>query len=217
MPDFAARRVMMVDTQVRPSDVTKFPIIAAMLEVPRERFVPDVLAEAAYAGENLEIAPGRVLLEPRTLAKMLDALDIGRHELVLDVGAGLGYSAAVISRLAEAVIAVEEDPALAAEAEAALASVGADNAVVVTAPLVDGAPQHGPYDVITVEGAAEEVPEALIAQLKEGGRIGCLFMEGALGVCRIGRKHDGRVTWRFAFNASAPVLPGFARAPVFSL
>ncbi|MCX7644502.1 MAG: protein-L-isoaspartate O-methyltransferase [Rhodobacteraceae bacterium] len=217
MPDFAARRVMMVDTQVRPSDVTKFPIIAAMLEVPRERFVPDALAEAAYAGENLEIAPGRVLLEPRTLAKMLDALDIGRGELVLDVGTGLGYSAAIISRLAEAVIAVEEDPALAAEAESALASVGADNAVVVTAPLAEGAPQHGPYDVITIEGAAEEVPEALVAQLKEGGRIGCLFMEGALGVCRIGRKHDGRVTWRFAFNAAAPVLPGFARTPVFTL
>jgi protein-L-isoaspartate(D-aspartate) O-methyltransferase len=217
MPDFAARRVMMVDTQVRPSDVTKFPIIAAMLEIPRERFVPGALAEAAYAGENLEIAPGRVLLEPRTLAKMLDALDLRRDELVLDVGTGLGYSAAVIARLAEAVIAVEEDPALAAEAEAALASIGADNAVVVTGPLAEGAPQHGPYDAITIQGAAEEVPEALLAQLKEGGRIGCLFMEGALGVCRIGRKHDGRVTWRFAFNAAAPVLPGFARAPVFSL
>jgi protein-L-isoaspartate(D-aspartate) O-methyltransferase len=217
MPDFAARRVMMVDTQVRPSDVTKYPVIAAMLEVPRERFVPGSLVEAAYAGENLEIAPGRVILEPRTLAKMLDALDIRRNELVLDVGTGLGYSAAVIARLAEAVIAVEEDPALAAEAEAALAETGADNAVVVNARLAEGAPKHGPYDVITVQGAAEEFPAALVEQLKEGGRIGCLFMEGPLGVCRIGRKHDGRVTWRFAFNAAAPVLPGFARAREFAL
>jgi protein-L-isoaspartate(D-aspartate) O-methyltransferase len=217
MPDFAARRTVMVDSQIRPSDVTKFPIIAAMLDVPRERFVPDALQEAAYIGENLEIAPGRVLLEARTLAKMLDALDIQPSDLVLDVGAGLGYSAAVIARLAEAVIAVEEDEAMAAEAEAALAAVGADNAVVVTAPLAEGAPKHGPYDAIVVEGAAEQVPEALLAQLKEGGRIACLFMEGALGVCRIGLKHGGKVSWRFAFNAAAPVLPGFAATPEFAL
>jgi protein-L-isoaspartate(D-aspartate) O-methyltransferase len=217
MPDFAARRTVMVDSQVRPADVTKYPIIAAMLEVPRERFVPDALREAAYAGENLEIAPGRVVLEPRTLAKMLDALDIGRADLVLDVGPGLGYSAAVIARLAEAVIAVEEDGALAAEAEAALAAVGADNAVVVSAPLTEGAPRHGPYDAIVVEGAAEVLPEALLAQLKEGGRIGCLFMEGALGVARIGHKHGGKISWRFVFNAAAPVLPGFAAMPAFAL
>jgi protein-L-isoaspartate(D-aspartate) O-methyltransferase len=217
MPDFAARRTVMVDSQIRPSDVTKFPIIAAMLDVPRERFVPDALQEAAYIGENLEIAPGRVLLEARTLAKMLDALDIQPSDLVLDVGAGLGYSAAVLARLAEAVIAVEEDEAMAAEAEAALAAVGADNAVVVTAPLAEGAPKHGPYDAIVVEGAAEQVPEALLAQLKEGGRIACLFMEGALGVCRIGLKHGGKVSWRFAFNAAAPVLPGFAATPEFAL
>lgn len=217
MPDFAARRTVMVDSQVRPSDVTKFPIIAAMLDVPRERFVPDALREAAYIGENLEIAPGRVLLEPRTLAKMLDALDIQPAEMVLDVGAGLGYSAAVIARLAEAVIAVEEDEALAAEAEAALSALGADNAVVVTGPLAKGAPRHGPYDAIVVEGAAEVIPEELIGQLKEGGRIGCLFMEGALGVCRIGLKHAGRMTWRFAFNAAAPVLPGLAAKAEFAL
>jgi protein-L-isoaspartate(D-aspartate) O-methyltransferase len=217
MPDFTARRTVMVDSQVRPSDVTKFPIIAAMLDVPRERFVPDALREAAYIGENLEIAPGRALLEPRTLAKMLDALDIQPSEMVLDVGAGLGYSAAVISRLAEAVIALEEDEAMAAEAEAALSAVGADNAAVVAGSLAAGAPKHGPYDAIVVEGAAEALPEALIKQLKEGGRIGCLFMEGALGVCRIGLKHAGKVTWRFAFNAAAPILPGFAADREFAL
>ncbi len=217
MADFAFRRTMMVDTQVRPSDVTKFPVIAAMLEVPRERFVPDALREAAYAGENLPLGPGRVVLEPRTLAKMLDALDIQPGELVLDVGCGLGYSAAVIARLAEAVIAVEEDEAMAREAEAALAEAGEDNAMVVAAALAAGAPRHGPYDAITIEGAAERVPQALIDQLKEGGRIGCLFMDGALGVCRIGRKHDGVVTWRYAFNAAAPVLPGFSAEREFVL
>ncbi len=217
MIDFAQRRVMMVDTQVRPSDVTKFPVIAAMLEVPRERFMPAGRREAAYVGENVEISKNRVVLEPRTLAKMLDALDIQPTEMVLDVGTGLGYSTAVIARLAEAVVAVEEDPYLAAEAEAALSAIGADNAVVVTAPLAEGAPKHGPYDVITIQGAAETVPQALIDQLKDGGRIGCLFMEGALGVCRIGYKIDGSVTWRFAFNAAAPVLPGFAAQRAFAL
>ncbi len=217
MPDFASRRMKMVDNQVRPADVTKFPIIAAMLEVPRERFVPADRREAAYAGENVALGRGRVLLEPRTLAKMLDALDIQAGDLVLDVGAGQGYSAAVMARIAEAVVAVEEDETLAAEAEAALAEVGADNAVVVTASLVAGAPKHGPYDAIIVEGGAETFPAALEDQLKEGGRIACLFIEGAVGVCRIGVKVGGRVSWRDMFNAAAPVLPGFARTAEFVL
>ncbi len=209
MTDFATRRTVMVDTQVRPADVTKFPVIKALLSVPREAYVPRSLREAAYIGENLEIAPRRVVLEARTLAKLLDALDIQPDEMVLDLGCGLGYSTAVIARLAEAVIAVEEDAALAAQAEKTLASEGVDNAAVITGPLAQGAAKHGPYDVITLQGAIETLPQALSDQLKEGGRIGCVFMEGALGVARVGYKVDGVVTWRFAFNATAPVLPGF--------
>ena len=148
MSEFASRRMMMVDTQVRPSDVTKFPIIDAMLQVPREVYVPRDKQEAAYIGENVEIAPGRVVLEPRTLAKMLDALDIQPDEMVLDLGCGLGYSAAVIARLADTVVAVEEDAALAAEAQRVLSDEGVDNAVVVAGPLAAGAAKHGPYDVI---------------------------------------------------------------------
>jgi protein-L-isoaspartate(D-aspartate) O-methyltransferase len=215
MTDYAARRRTMVDTQVRPSDVTKYPIIEAMLAVPRELFVPTGRREAAYIGENLQIAPSRVILEPRTLAKMLDALDVRDDELVLDLGAGLGYSAAVLARLAEAVVAVEEDEAMAAEAEASLVEVGADNVAVVHAPLADGAARHGPYDVILVEGAVEELPETITSQLKDGGRIACIFVDGHLGICRIGYRIDGVVSWRDAFNASAPVLPGFARQPDF--
>lgn len=214
MQDFAARRTMMVDSQVRPNDVTKFPIIEAMLAIPREVYVPAHRREAAYVGENIEIAPGRIMLEPRTLAKLLDALDIQPADLVLDIGCGYGYSAAVIARMAEAVVALE-DADLAPQAEATLAAEGCDNAAVVTGPLAEGAAKHGPYDVIMIEGAVEAVPEALLAQLKEGGRIGCLFMENALGVARVGHKIDGRVTWRYAFNASAPVLAGFASAREF--
>jgi len=216
MPDFSARRTVMVDTQIRPSDVTKYSIIDAMLTVPRERFVPVSLREAAYTGENLALAPGRIVLDPRTFAKMLDALDIQSHELALDVGTGLGYSAAVLARLADAVIALE-DTSLHADAERLLAEVDVDNAVVVSGPLTAGAAKHGPYDVILIEGGVGEVPAALTDQLKDGGRIAALFMEGNLGVIRIGYRAEGVISWRPIFNASAPVIPGFETKRVFAL
>lgn len=217
MTDFSNRRTMMVDTQVRPSDVTKFPIIEAMLVIPREAYVPASAREAAYMGENLSFAPGRVMLEPRTLAKMLDALDIQPTDVVLDVGCGLGYSSAVIARFADAVVALESDAGLAADAERILATQGVDNAAVICAPLAAGAAQHGPYDVVTVQGGVEMVPQALLDQIKDGGRIACVFMEGALGVVRIGHKRGGKISWRYSFNASAPVLQGFAAGRAFAL
>lgn len=215
MTDFATRRTMMVDTQVRPSDVTKFPIIDAMLTVPRENFVPVAQREAAYMGENLNLGGGRVVLEARTLAKMLDALGVSNDELVLDVGAALGYSSAVIAHMAEAVVAVEEDEGLAAEAQDALTEAGIDNVIVHIGPLVEGAAKHGPYDVMLVQGGVVELPVALQEQLKEGGRVACLFMQGALGEVRIGHKSGGSISWRMAFNAGAPVLPGFTKENVF--
>jgi protein-L-isoaspartate(D-aspartate) O-methyltransferase len=217
MIDFFQRRQMMVDTQVRPSDVTKFPIIAAMLAIPREVYVPQARREAAYVGENLPIAPGRVMLEPRTLAKLMDALDVQPGEAVLDLGCGLGYSTAVLARLAEAVIAVEEDADLAADAQRTLSAEGVDNAAVMVGPLTAGAAKHGPYDVIMLQGGVETVPDALLAQLREGGRIGAIFMEAALGTARIGHMSQGRVTWRQVFNAGAPVLPGFEQRKGFLL
>ncbi len=207
----------MVDTQIRPSDVTKFPVIEAMLSVPREAFVPDALREAAYVGENVDLGSGRVMLEPRTLAKLLDALDIQNDELVLDLGAGLGYSSAVIARMAEAVIAVEDDETRASEAQTILSDQGADNVVLHQGALTEGASEHGPYDVIVVQGAIEHLPQTIADQLKEGGRIGCLFAEQALGAVRIGYKIDGDINWRFAFNAGAPVLAGFERHAAFTL
>jgi protein-L-isoaspartate(D-aspartate) O-methyltransferase len=217
MSDYAARRTIMVDTQVRPSDVTKFPIIDAMLSVPRELFVPRSLKESAYIGENCALGSGRVILEPRTLAKMLDALNIGPDELVLDVGSGLGYSAAVISCLSEAVVALEEDSGFATEAEDLLSEVGADSVFVQCGVLVAGAAQHGPYDVIILQGGVEQLPEVLLAQLKEGGRIAALFIEGPLGEVRIGYKIADKLNWRSAFNAGAPVLPGFEKSVAFLL
>ncbi len=217
MTDFARRRTLMVDTQIRPSDVTKFPIIEAMLSVPREMFVPAGQREAAYIGENVPLKPGRVVLEPRTLAKMLDALNVQPDEVALDIGTGLGYSTALLSRMAEAVVALEEDADLAKDAEAALAEAGADNAAVVQGSLAEGAAKHGPYDVIVIEGGVETLPAALEGQLKEGGRMAALFMDGAVGACKVGYKIDGRMSWRFAFNAAAPVLAGFEKEVSFAL
>ena len=217
MSDFAARRTTMVDTQVRTSDVTKFPVIDAMLTIPREEFVPASRRSVAYSGENLDIGHGRVLLEPRTLAKMVDALDIQPDELVLDLACGYGYSAAVMARMAEAVVAIEDDAELASEAEQRLSEAGIDNVAVLHAPLTEGAPKQGPYDVILIEGAVQDIPVAIVEQLGEGGRVAALFVEGALGVARIGTRQNGQLSWRYSFNAKAPMLPGFGLQRGFAL
>lgn len=217
MSDFANRRETMVDTQVRPSDVTKFPIIDAMLSVPRELFVPADKREAAYVGEHVSLGGTRVVLDPRTLAKMLESADIQPDELVLDIGAGLGYSSALAARMAEAVIALEDDADRVADAERALAEAGSDNVAVVEGVLAEGAAKHGPYDVILVQGAVQHMPEEVIGQLKDGGRIVAIFQEGALGSVRVGYFIDGAVSWRFAFNAGAPILPGFEAERAFVL
>lgn len=216
MSDFTVRRVMMVDTQVRPNDVTKFPIIEAMLSVPREEFVPEATREAAYVDGDIDLGQGRVMLEPRTLSKMLDALDIQPQDRVLIVGAGLGYSAAVAGRIAGSVVALEERKDLAGDCARHLEAAGVGNVGVVEGALFSGAPDHGPFDRILIEGAVEQVPAALESQLADGGRIAAIVQDGALGTVRIGHKIDGSVTWRFAFNAAAPVLAGFLKQKGFT-
>ena len=217
MTDYKTRRKIMVDTQIRPSDVTKFPIIDAFLSVPREKFVPDGKREAAYIGENFEIDQGRILLEPRTLAKLLDALDIHKDELVLDIGSGLGYSSAIISLIAEVVIAVEDDSSLVSEAEEILSEIGVDNVVVQIGKLEDGAPEHGPYDVIILQGGVGDIPGSILNQLKNGGRVGAIYIEDGLGTAKIGFKLNDKINWRYSFNAAAPVLPGFFKQKDFVL
>lgn len=201
---------------MRPSDVTKFPIIDALLSIPREDYVPDAKRDAAYVGENIDIGQGRVLLESRTFAKMLEVADVQPGDVVLDLGCGFGYSTAVLAQLADFVVAVEDEEGRAEEAQQILSDHGVDNAAVFEGALADGAAKNGPYDVIMLQGAVEQIPANLLDQVKDGGRIVALFAEGALGVVRVGRKIDGTLNWRMAFNASAPVLAGFAKDAAFT-
>lgn len=208
-------RTNMVDTQVRPSDVTKFPIISAMLDIPREAYVPAASQAVAYMDGPVPLGGGRELMEARTFAKLLDALDIQRSDQVLVIGGGTGYSAAVLAHMADAVVMLEEDGDLATEAEATLTQNDVDNAVVLQGPLVDGAQKAGPFDVILIDGAVEVLPDGLVGQLTEGGRIAAIFADGNTGAARVGTLVEGHMGWRFAFNATAAVLPGFAKTSAF--
>lgn len=216
MTDFEAARRAMVDCQVRPSDVTRFAIIAAMLDVPREKFTPRAQRAVAYADAQIPLAPGRVLLDARTFAKMLEAAEIMPGDLVLDVGAAYGYSSVVAARIAAAVVALEADETLAAHAAELVPGEGAHNVILETGPLAAGAPGSGPYDVILVEGAVEIVPEALLSQLKDGGRLVAIVMDGPLGQARVFTRAGDAVSSRRAFDATAPVLPQFDAVESFS-
>ena len=213
MTDFATQRKFMVDTQVRPSDVTDRRIIAAMLTVPREAFVPTALQSIAYMDEQLKLGGGRCLLAPRTLAKMLQNLDILAEHTVLDIGGATGYSAAVLARLALRVVAVECDQALVAQARTALA--GIDTIKLVTGALPAGCPDEGPYDAILINGAVAGVNAALLDQLKDRGRLVAIQLERGVGRATIWRRFGTTFDQRVLFDAGAPILPGFERKVEF--
>jgi protein-L-isoaspartate(D-aspartate) O-methyltransferase len=216
MTDFAAARRMMVDGQVRTADVTDLRLIGAMFELPRERFFPDEKAPLAYLDLDVPVsAPGqpvRRLLKPMVLAKLVHAAGIAATDRVLDVGCATGYGAALLAHLAGTVIGLEEDPALARQAAAA---VVAPNARIVTGPLLRGCAAEGPYDVILLEGAVEAVPQVLFDQLKEGGRLVCVLGNGPAGKAMLYRRIDGDVSGRPVFDAAAAALPGFAKPAEF--
>ena len=171
MSVYAEARANMVDNQVRPNRVTDGPVLAAMGLVPRERFVPDDFAGIAYIDEDIAVSPGRYLMEPMVFARLLQAAEITSDDVVLDVGCGSGYSTAVLARLADTVVAVESDAALAEKAIALMTELDADNTAVVTGVLAEGYIKQAPYDVIVLGGAVPEAPRALTDQLAEGGRL----------------------------------------------
>jgi protein-L-isoaspartate(D-aspartate) O-methyltransferase len=215
MFDSASARRMMVDGQVRTADVHNPDLLTAMLTIPRERFVPPSLAEQAYIDSDIEIAPGRVLLKPMVFAKLIEAADVGAGDRVLDVGCGLGYSSAVLSRLAGSVVGLEEDVALVSRAKAALAAAGASGVTLATGPLAAGWPGAAPYDFIVLNGATEIVPDGFASQLKPDGRLVCIFRRGPAAKAMIYRVAEGHLVGRPAFDAAAPVLPGFVAPPAF--
>ena len=221
MIDFAAARRMMVDGQIRTSDVTDLRLVAAMLDVPRERYVPHAKAPLAYLDFDVPVTSGtgegetRRLLKPVVLAKMIQAADVEEGDNVLDVGCATGYSAAILGRLAGSVIALEQDATLARHARENLAAAQQSNVQVETGPLVDGWAANGPYDVIFLDGATEIVPEALFRQLKEGGRMVAVVGKTPNGRAMLYRCASGDVTGWPVFDAAAATLPGFAAVPGF--
>lgn len=215
MFDTAAARRMMVDGQVRTADVTNPELIAAMLAVPREIFVPPAAAGLAYLDSDIAIGSGRALLKPMVFAKLLQAAHVGAGDHVLDVACGTGYSSAVLSRIAGSVVALEDDAALVRAAQAALTAAGAVEVKVVTAPLTAGWPGAAPYDLILLNGATEIVPDMLGRQLKPNGRLACIFGRAPATKGMIYRIVDGQLVGRSFFDAAASVLPGFAAAQAF--
>ncbi len=218
MTDFSQLRQKMVDNQLRTNDVTDHRILDAMALVPRERFVPASKKAVAYIDEDLPVGPaetGRYLMKPHIFGKLVQLAEIRDDELVLVVGAGTGYSAAVISMLAASVVALEENADLANTATELLVDLGTENAVVVEGPLVKGYASEGPYDVILVDGAVETLPKELTEQLKPGGRLVVIEGRGGSGMAKLYRKSEGAVSGRFGFNASVCLLPGFAKVEEF--
>jgi protein-L-isoaspartate(D-aspartate) O-methyltransferase len=219
--NFQELRQAMVDSQVRTTDVTDLRLVDALVSVPREAFVPEIRKPFAYIDDDILIGEGgskgkRYLMEPSPFAKMVQLADVKPDDFVLDIGCGTGYSSAVLSILGSAVIALESDEDLALRATELLIENGFDNVAVVTGPLADGYASEGPYDVIFVGGAADELPDRLFEQLKDGGRLVAVEGHGLGGFATLYVKDGTVASGRKAFNLSVKPLPGFEKVPEFS-
>jgi protein-L-isoaspartate(D-aspartate) O-methyltransferase len=221
MQDFALARRAMVDSQVRTFDVHALPVLAAMDEVPRERFVPAGRESLAYIDQDIPVFDGtagaerRFMLKPMVVGRLLQALDVRRGEKALDVAGGLGYSAALLARLGAEVTALESSEGAAAAARERLAGLGIAVVTTVAGPLEKGWPQAAPYDVILVNGLLEVRPEALLEQLADGGRLGCIERRGKAGRAVIYVRSGDAVGSRAIFDAGAPALSVFKDEPGF--
>lgn len=216
MVDFAQARQNMVDCQLRTNRITDPAVIEAFSTVPREAFVDDIHRSVAYADEDLPIGGGRFLMEPMVFARLVQALDISGSDIVLDIGCGTGYSAAILACLSATVVALESNSDLVTRATRTLAENSVDNAVVIEAPLVDGYAGQGPYGVICIEGAIPEVPEKLLGQLSEGGRLAAVLNQGpGPGNAILMVKKYGAISSRNLFDANIAHLPEFERRPGF--
>jgi protein-L-isoaspartate(D-aspartate) O-methyltransferase len=214
--DYAAARLNMVESQVRTNKVTDEAILAAMLEVPRERFVPEAMRGVAYVDDDIPVGGGRALLEPMVHGRLLQVAAIEPSDNVLEIGSGLGYGAALLDRIAARVVALESDAALADAATRTLGALGAARVSVVRGPLEAGWSAAAPYRAIVIAGAVQRVPPAIEAQLAEGGRmVAVIVAPGEPGKATLIQRIGGVIARRVVFDAAAPLLPGFAAEPGF--
>jgi len=215
MFDYAAAREHMIDSQVRTNDVTDSDIHNALRRVPREAFVPASKQSVAYSDTNVVTDEGRVMMRPRDFAKLVQLADIQKTDVVLNIAAGRGYAAAVLSHLADTVVGVEQSEELADRATELLMNYDVLNAAIVQGDLKSGAQEHGPFNVIFVGGAVDCVPKTWLDQLADGGRLVVVQPNGPVGQARIYTKAGNAVGDRIAFDANIPLLPGFEAAPKF--
>ena len=222
MVDMSQLRKNMVESQVMTCDVTDRRVLRAMLEIERERFVPEAQRALAYMDEAVQltapgVAPARFLPAPMITGKLIALADIDGTESVLEIGSATGYATAILARLARSVVGIEADAGLSAVAAANLKALAVSNATIVQGPHAAGLPRGAPYDVIMISGCIPEMPEGLGQQLREGGRIIAVAGEGAATHAVVFDRRAGQIAGRTAFSASAPVLPGFEKAAVFAL
>ena len=215
MADFATARRRMVDNQLRTSNVTDRRILAAMDEVPRERFVPEGREALAYADIVHDLGGGRALAPAAPFARLIQLAEVDRTDTVLDIGAGTGYSTAVLARLADRVTGLESDPALAGEARRLLGELGFANVSITEGALDGSGLPRDSFDVIVLEGAVTSEPTALFALLKEGGRLVALLRGDGPGVAHVYVRSGGGVAARAEFNTALPPLASAAREDAF--
>jgi len=218
MTDFALARRNMIDGQLRPNRVTNAELLTAIGDLPRERFLPDPLRSVAYADDDVPLGGGRYLMEPMVLARLIQALQPQHHDRALVVGAGRGYGAALLARLVKLVAAVESEPALAGPAGQIAKELGLVNIHWIAGKLEQGGPTEAPYDIVLIEGAVQQVPQTILDQMAEGGRLAVVLAGagGAMGVAQLFVKEGGVTSGRPLFEAGTPLLPGFAPPPRFT-
>ena len=218
MTDFALARRNMVEGQLRPNRVTNALLLSIIGELPRERFLPEALRSVAYADDDVPLGNGRFLMEPMVLARLIQTLQPQPGDRAMVVASGRGYGAALLARLVKSVVAVESDAPLAAAAAQTARELGLADIRQTVGKLEAGAAASGPYDVILIEGAVQQVPPAILDQLAEGGRLATVVIgpAGALGVAQLFVKEGGVASGRPLFDAGTPSLPGFAPPPRFT-
>ena len=209
IPDFKAARLLMVESQLRPEGVVDPAVVKAMGSVERERFVPEAVRSLAYVDRAVPLGDGRFLSAPAALGQLLTQMMPQRGERALVIGAGTGYSAAVLAEMGLDVVAVESSADLAARAR----KLGVE---AVEGPLDAGDPKGGSFDQILIDGAVEMIPDAIIAQLTDGGRLGTALIDRGITRLAVGRKAGGAFGYLTVGDAGVPALPGFSRPKEFT-